>query len=217
MVNKRIINNGKTDQSAYFNESDELSKRSSFSKREVGLSHPDTRAFVKLNDRGDIEIFAGEELGIIISPSSGAISIFADVVKIYTKEDDGLRWNNMSVNYASDEYNEPALIKTNKKNINPGFNYADYYLNLIDEFDELESDNNIVTIQGEYGFRSLESGTSNSSAVRNSPSLDSGNLKLLKEYALKNSQDKVEYMKNLLDSGYTFDQAKEKTLRDKGV
>jgi len=217
MVNRRIINNGKTHQSGYFNESDEVSKRNSFSKREVGLTHPDTSSFIKLTDRGDIEIFAGEELGIIISPSSGSISIFADVLKIYSKEDDGLRWNNMSLNYASDQYSEPALVKTNKKNINSGFNYADYYLNSLDDFDGLESDNNIVTIQGEYAFRDSGPNTGSLSSHQNKSNISPENMDLLKEYALTNNQNKIDYIKNLLESGYNFDQAREKTTRDKGV
>jgi hypothetical protein len=217
MVNRRIINNGKTHESGYFNESDEISKRNTFSKREVGLTHPDTSSFIRLTDRGDIEIFAGEELGIIISPSSGSISIFADVLKIYSKEDDGLRWNNMSLNYASDQYSEPALVKTNKKNINSGFNYADYYLNSLDDFDELESDNNIVTIQGEYAFRDSGPNTGSLSSHQNKSNISPENMDLLKEYALTNNQNKIDYIKNLLESGYNFDQAREKTTRDKGV
>jgi hypothetical protein len=217
MVNRRIINNGKTHQSGHFNESDELSKRNTFSKREVGLTHPDTSSFIKLTDRGDIEIFAGEELGIIISPSSGSISIFADVLKIYSKEDDGVRWNNMSLNYASDQYNEPALVKTSNKIINSGFNYADYYLNSLDDFDELESDNNIVTIQGEYAFRDSGPNTGSLSSSQNRSNITAQNMDLLKEYALTNNQDKVDYMKKLFESGYSFDQAREKTIRDKGV
>jgi hypothetical protein len=217
MVNRRIINNGKTHESGYFNESDEISKRNTFSKREVGLTHPDTSSFIRLTDRGDIEIFAGEELGIIISPSSGSISIFADVLKIYSKEDDGLRWNNMSLNYASDQYSEPALVKTNKKNINSGFNYADYYLNSLDDFDGLESDNNIVTIQGEYAFRDSGPNTGSLSSHQNKSNISPENMDLLKEYALTNNQNKIDYIKNLLESGYNFDQAREKTTRDKGV
>lgn len=218
MVDKRIINNGKTDDSAYFNESSEIKKRTSFGRREVGLSHPDNSAFVRLTDNGDIEIFAGEEIGIIISPSSGSISLFADVVKIYTKEDNGLRWNNMSLNYASDQYSEPTLIKTNEKEINSGFNYADYYLELIDDFDPVETGTNMVTIDGEFAFRDPQAGFREESPFTSAPtSISEDSLMLLKEYGLTNSQEKVNYMKNLLELGFTFSQARDKTARDKGV
>lgn len=218
MVDKRIINNGKTDDSAYFNESNEIKKRTTFSRREVGLTHPDTSAFIRLSDKGDIEIFAGEEIGIIISPSSGSISLFADVVKIFTKEDNGLRWNNMSLNYASDEYNEPALVKTSEKEINSGFNHADYYLELLDELDTVEKDTSMVTINGEFAFRDTQNPVREESPYTNAPSeISEDSLVLLKEYALTNSQEKVNYMKNLLELGFNFSQAREKTLRDKGV
>jgi hypothetical protein len=218
MVDKRIINNGKTDDSAYFNEADEIRKRNSFTRREVGLTHPDTSSFIRLSDRGDIEIFAGEELGIVISPSSGSISIFADVVKIFTKEDNGLRWNNMSLNYASDEYSEPALVKTSEKEINSGFNYADYYLNLIDNFDPVETGSSMVTIDGEFAFRGPRDSTREEAPFQNSPSsISDDSLTLLKEYSLTNTQEKVDYMKNLLELGFTFSQARDKTLRDKGA
>lgn len=218
MTNNNIINNGKTDQSAYFNEAEELKKRNNFSRREVGLTHPDTSAFIRLSDRGDIEIFSGEELGIVISPSSKSISIFADVVKIYTKEDYGLRWNGMSVNYASDSYNEPTLVKTSEKEINSGFNYADYYLNLLDEFDPIETDPNAITIDGEFAFRKPQEDVREESLYKNEPTTISEDyLNLLKEYSLTNSQEKVQYMKDLLSIGFTFSQARDKTLRDKGV
>jgi hypothetical protein len=33
-------------------------KRNEFSRREVGLNHPDNNSFIKLSDSGDIEIMA---------------------------------------------------------------------------------------------------------------------------------------------------------------
>lgn len=218
MANKKLINNAETGDPGHYNESIELSKRSSFSRREVGLTHPDTHAFVKLNDRGEIEIFAGEELGIIISPENRSISIFADVVKIVTKEDYGLRWNNKSFNHAADVYNEPSLVKTSEKEINSGFNYASYYLDPIDEIDVLDKSQNITTINGEYAFSKNQSGTREEAPLPLKASvLSDTDQKLLNEYALTNNQEKVNYMKKLLELGYNFNQAAEKTMRDKGA
>lgn len=218
-VNRDILNNAETANPGYFDEAFELERRNTFSRREVGLTHPDTSSFIKLNDKGEIEIFAGEEIGIIISPATGTISLFADIVKVYTKEDSGLRWNNKSFNYAGDSYNEPSLVTTEVKEINPGFNYADYYLDAVDQFDQTDnSNNNIVTINGEFAFRADKNDTFGTGISTNSPSSISQNdLSLLKDYALTNSQDKLNYMKTLLESGFTFDQAAEKTVRDKGV
>lgn len=218
MVNKKILNNATTNNGDNFNQAQELSKRSSFSRREVGLTHPDTSAFVRLNDRGDIEIFADEELGIVISPNSRSISIFADVVKIVTKEDYGLRWNNMSFNYAGDVYNEPSLVMTSEKEYNSGFNYADYYLDAVDAYNDIEKSDNITTITGDFAFVKTPSERRDESPTLNNPSVISANdMALLKEYALTNSNEKVKYMTQLLESGFTFSQAREKTLRDKGV
>jgi hypothetical protein len=48
-------------------------------------------------------------------------------------------------------------------------------------------------------------------------SISENDLALLRDYALTNSQDKLNYMKTLIESGFTFNQAAEKTMRDKGV
>jgi hypothetical protein len=217
MVNKKILENNITKNIDNFNEAEELRRRSTFSRREVGLTHPDTSAFVKLNDMGEVEIFAGEELGIIISPTTRSISIFADVVKIVTKEDYGLRWNNMSFNYSGDEFNEPSLVKTSEKEINSGFNYANYYLEALDDFEVLDKETNVVTISGEYGFSKNPVDSEGRSAAVISGKISDEDYALLKEYGYTNSQEKVDYMRKLLESGFTFSQAREKTIRDKGV
>lgn len=218
MVNKRIIENAETNNIDNFNDAEELSRRNTFSRREVGLTHPDTSAFVRLNDRGEVEIFAGEELGIIISPQSRSISIFADVVKIVTKEDYGLRWNNMSFNYASDIYNEPSLVKTSEKEYNSGYLYADHYLDAAVDYEDIENINNISTITGDFGFSQQNfNKREESSIVSGSLKISESDTELLKEYALTNTNDKVEYMIKLLESGFNFTQAREKTARDKGV
>lgn len=216
--NTSLNNNAETQNNNHFNEAAELENRGNFSRREVGLTHPDTSSFIKLNDKGEIEIFAGEQIGIIISPVTGTISLFADVVKIHSKEDNGFRWNNMSFNYAGDTYNEPALVKLNEKEINSGFNYANHYLSDLDELDKLDnSSNSIVTINGDYGFR--QNSAKDETTIVRTPvsSIGQEDMNLLKEYALTNSQEKINYMKQLLEAGYTFSQAREKTMRDKGA
>ena len=63
----------------------ELNRRSQFSQREVGLTHPDTSSFLRLNDEGDIEIFAAPGVGIVISASSNTISFFAEKVRFFLR------------------------------------------------------------------------------------------------------------------------------------
>jgi hypothetical protein len=47
-----------------------LKSRKEFSDREVGLTHPDMSSFIRLNDNGDIEIFAAPGIVMGLSLSS---------------------------------------------------------------------------------------------------------------------------------------------------
>lgn len=218
--NKRLQLKAETNNSAIFNEADELEKRSTFSRREVGLTHPDNSSFIRITDTGAIEIFAGEELGLIISPETRSISIFADVVKIFSNEDNGMRWNGMSFNYAGDSFQEPALLPIDDKDINAGFNNARYYLNGIPSSDSGDQEINTITIKGDYAYDSERYGY-NQDAPMPAENANSGltdeQIELLEEYSMSNIKQNVDYMRKLMQSGYTFEQAKDKTLRDKGV
>ena len=76
----------------------------------------------------------------------------------------------------------------------------------------------MITIDGEFGFRGPQEDIREESPYKNEPTnISEDNLNLLKEYSLTNSQEKVQYMRDLLSIGFTFNQAREKTLRDKGV
>ncbi len=87
-----------------------LGKENKFSKREVGLTHPDQPAYMRIADNGDIHIMANDNVGIIISAAQNTIILVADNVKFLTKEDEGLRWNNLAFNAAAVKYSEPAFI-----------------------------------------------------------------------------------------------------------
>lgn len=82
-----------------------------FGDREVGLNHPDVKSFVRLKDNGDVEIMANEGLGIVLRPAKNSILLYADHVQIMTKEQDGLKWNDLSFNSKATAYNEPTFIK----------------------------------------------------------------------------------------------------------
>jgi hypothetical protein len=86
-----------------------------FGDREVGLTHPDNDSFIKLADNGDIRIMANNNLGLIISPSQNCIFLIADAVKFLTKEDEGLRWNNLAFNHQAIKFSEPAFIYPKKQ------------------------------------------------------------------------------------------------------
>jgi hypothetical protein len=190
-----------------FSEAFELRKRKQFSSREVGLNHPDNKAFVKLADSGEIEIFAAPGVGIVINPSTRSISFFADTIKFYSKEDDGLRWNNMSFNPSSDTYNEPALIKTNAFANNPAFYNTNYYLNNLDNLLE-EEGINPVTIGGRYGLG--DNVLAQPDLGTDQKGITAEQQLLIDDFAKTNAQSDVERLIEFLQAGYTFSDAIEK-------
>jgi len=94
-----------------------MRSRDYFSPREVGLTHPDNDAFVKLSDNGSIEIMAGDDLGIIIDPHTRTINIYGDSIRFHTREIDGLRWNRLSFNSRSTKYTEPTFTDVDLGNV----------------------------------------------------------------------------------------------------
>jgi len=192
-----------------FDENYEIKRRKQFSHREVGLNHPDNSSFIRIADGGAIEIFSCPGVGIVINPGTRSISLFADNIKFYCKDDDGLRWNSMSFNPASDVYNEPALIKTNQFENNPAFYNSIRYLNNLEEMEQ-SGPNIPVTIGGEYGFsrpqNPVESPLDGSEENYFSPELDT----LIKNYAQSNSDIKVQKLIEFLKNGYSFNDSIQK-------
>lgn len=196
-----------TPKARVFNESFEFKKRREFSNREVGVTHPDNTGFMRIADSGEIEIFAAPGIGLIINPNTRSVSIYADSIKFYSKEDDGLRWNEKSFNPASDVYNEPALIKTNDFLNNPAYYRASHYLDNLNIFDQNQGQD-ALTIMGKYGLGLERKGQAEQ--ILNSPKLTLEQKKLIEDYAQKNPQEKVILLTDLMFSGYSFQEAIEK-------
>lgn len=190
-----------------FDEVLEFKKRKEFSTREVGLTHPDNHGFIRISDSGEIEIFAAPGVGIILNPSTRSIAFFADSIKFFTKEDDGLRWNHMSFNPSGDTYNEPALVKTNDFSNNPAYYRANYYLNNLDQLDQLDSVNP-VTIIGDYGLGNNAIQDNSYTEVNSSISADQE--LLIQNYAKTNPESDIARLRELLQLGYSFSEALEK-------
>ena len=189
-----------------------MSKRKTFSEREVGLTHPDLSSFIRLNDYGDIEIFAAPGVGIIISARSKSISLFADSIKLNSKED-GLKWNSYSFNYAASSYSEPTLVKINPKTIHSANNKVSYYLDYAKKIEEEETQK-AVTIKANYTF-----GESNAPVQDFKPESDVSDLSfetiaLLEAYSTDYNKDHIDLMIKFIRDGYSFDQAHEKALRE---
>lgn len=102
--------------------------RDLFGEREVGLTHPDNPAYIKISDSGSIEAMCGDELGIIIDSYTRTIHIYGDSVVLHTKQQGGLRWNRLSVNHRATKYTEPALVEVNVEDMSGLFNNVDNIL-----------------------------------------------------------------------------------------
>lgn len=86
-----------------------INKQDTFGVREVGLTHPDNESSVRIKDNGDIELVAGEVV-VSLSAASSSVTIIADHIKLLTKKDNGLRWNELTFNDRATTFNEPTFI-----------------------------------------------------------------------------------------------------------
>lgn len=189
-----------------FNEALEIKRRTEFSHREVGLTHPDNNAFLRITDNGSIEVFAAPGIGLIINPNTRSISFYADSIKFFSKEDDGLRWNEKSFNPAADVYNEPSLIKTGDFSNNPAYHRVNFYLNNIQEFEQNQA-NNPITIMGKYGLRTQD----NEQVILNDTSgFSAEQIALIEAFSQDHTQEEVEILKRFISSGYSYEESLEK-------
>lgn len=190
----------------------ELNRRKEFSDREVGITHPDLSSFIRLNDQGDIEIFAAPGVGIVISSRSKSISLFGDSVRLITKED-GLRWNNYNFNYAASNYIEPTLIKLNKDSIHSAINGIHHFLSNLSSVQEESA--NPVTISPEYTFAGdMRIPNQDSSLTDDFEGLNEEQIALIEAYSSSYSQAHISLIIKYLKDGYEFQQAHKKTLRE---
>lgn len=208
-------------------EADEINRRKTFSSREVGITHPDNPGFLRLTDSGDIELFAAPGVGIVINGSTRTISIFADNIKLHSKED-GLKWNSKEFNSSATVFTEPALLSPNNRDFNPGFKNADYYINNIDQYDQ-EDANPTVTIQGEYDYvtatnvapweENLQSVSLSANQGLTQQELDEAIAfwEKNKESLLSAKQAVVDGFLKLKQLGYTIEQSKARLLEGKDV
>lgn len=197
------------DNNGLFDEAYEINRRKKFSNREVGLNHPDNSSFVRVADSGEIEIFGCPGVGIVINPNTRSVSIFADSIKFYSREDDGLRWNSMSFNPASDMYNEPALVKTGQFANNPAYYNTIRYLTDLENLEDSQP-NIPVTIEGRYGLGASQDAVQNSIGQPGDKVISENVQKLIDSFAKTNSDRDVEKLISYLKSGYSFSQAVDK-------
>lgn len=191
----------------------EIKRRREFSDREVGLTHPDLTSFIRLNDQGDIEIFAVPGVGMIISGKSKTISLFADSIRFFSKED-GLRWNSYNFNYSSSSYFEPTLVKIDYNQIHSAQNETSYYLNSIALIEEQESQIPI-TITAENKFSTKTDSPEQVIVSDDDVSdLTFEQIGLLEAYSSSFSQDHIRLIISYLRKGLSFEQSHQEALKE---
>lgn len=83
-----------------------------FDLKDVGITHPDNDAFIKIDSAGRIYIMSQPNLGIVIDPSRQTIAFVGDSVKMITKDDEGLKWNGLTFNPQATNFAEPTFLHT---------------------------------------------------------------------------------------------------------
>lgn len=207
--------NRRSQQKTSFPIEKEISKRRQYSDREVGLTHPDLDSFLRLNDQGDIEIFAAPGVGIVISARSKSISFFADSIRFFTKED-GLRWNSYNFNYSASKFSEPTLVKINMKSVHSAINGVYHFLDTYSEIEQEEQElNNFVTINAESSFKEKSTyPEQKTSADNNYDGLTMEQIGLIEAYSTQYSDTHISFIIKYLKEGYEFQQAHQKALRE---
>lgn len=105
-----------------------LNRQDRYGNREVGVTHPDNNSFIRLRDDGSVEIFAGEEVSIVLNPISRTVTINADCVKFHTRTEGGLRWNKIAFNERAVGFSEPTFIAVEDTlDIKSVYRGVDYY------------------------------------------------------------------------------------------
>lgn len=196
-----------------FNIDKDLRKRKEFSNKEVGLTHEEHPSFIRLNDNGDIEIFAAPGVGIVISGQARSISFFADSIKFFTKED-GLRWNNYNFNPSSSDFSEPALKKIDMNKMHSAVSNISHYLDRLIDIDK-EQEQKTITISGDYGFSNIDPYVKQDefdSEIISGLTMDQ--VELLAAHAGAHSRKYIEYMAGLMKNGYSFTEADEKAKKE---
>jgi hypothetical protein len=145
-----------------------------------------------------------------------SVSIFADTLKIYTTEDDGIRWNSQVFNYAASDFTEPFLIPL--REFQKSAAYHDYLekIQKIQSVQQSSSGEEEVTIEDgiTYGGITISKDITLNKEISYDSFLSEDEFKMLVEESKTSSPQKIEYMKKLIYQGYSYRQAKLKAERD---
>lgn len=83
-----------------------------FGLREPGITHPDTEAYLRFRDNGDIELIVSEGLGMVFNKRKRTVTIIADEIKFLTNPGDSVQWNDKKLNSQATLFTQPFLLPT---------------------------------------------------------------------------------------------------------
>lgn len=105
-----------------------LNSLNSYSNREVGITHPDNMSYVRLTDKGVVEIVACPGLAILMNPINKSITLIADDIRMITNDKNGLKWNDLSFNSKGTSSTEPTFMQLEASDFKGIYEGFDDYL-----------------------------------------------------------------------------------------
>lgn len=105
-----------------------VNAQDTFAHNEVGLTNPNTPAFIKLLDNGDIEFIVQDGVGIIMDSSSQTITFMAQAIRFLTTDNNGLVWNRAAFNDQATTYSESSLIPLTDNDLTQIFSGTENYI-----------------------------------------------------------------------------------------
>lgn len=106
IARKKSWRSRKNEKRKRFNAEYEIRKESMPSEDDIVLKHPTNGSNIRIKDNGTIQLFAGKNLGLKISPSTNSIMFYGGVASFKTPklhfytDDNGLKWNYTPLNRA---------------------------------------------------------------------------------------------------------------------
>lgn len=99
-----------------------LMNQDKFAPREPGLTHPDTDAYIRLRNNGDLELVISDGLGMVFNKRKRSVTIIADEIKFLTNPGDSIRWNDKRLNSQAFLFTQPALVPTEEQELYSPYN-----------------------------------------------------------------------------------------------
>lgn len=105
-----------------------LRQQDTFGHNEPGLTHPVQNTHIRLRDNGDMELIVGDAVAMVMSNTRRSITFVADNIKFMTKEQNGLRWNDLGFNPKASKFEQPTFLQLTHEAVVDLYNGFDTYV-----------------------------------------------------------------------------------------